>query len=141
MYLRQRTLTVEPVKRLRDRDRIGASGLERHRFRCALVNLRTRSGPHEEVSHSGNRFHGHHASARPHEQPRQLAGARCEVDHDGAATEPQRTSHPVERRGRIVGTAALVRVGSAVETGCGGSMDHRATSYRGDSGELLASWT
>ena len=87
--------------RVRERDALGRAG-ERLRRRAPAARARP---------HLAHRLDRDHVRAARHEQPRQLARAGGEVEHGAPGPQRELLDDPRDRRGRIVGPAALVDVG------------------------------
>ena len=74
-----------------------------------------------------------HRRARRHEQSRELARSRCEVEHDAAGPEPEVVDQPGHRVGRVRGTNPFVHLGLAAESLLGDLVNGHPAIFAGGS--------
>jgi hypothetical protein len=115
----QRARAVEPVKRLRDGDQVGARVAKRQRFGAPRERSHAADALLEGRSHRCDRLDRDHLSARRRQRARQLPGPGADIDDREAGPEPCVLGKPLERGRGIAWTAALVGVGAAPEAPLG----------------------
>jgi len=112
--LAERSLRVEPVERLRDRDGIGRGVRERDRLRGSVQRLDPRGNPR---THLDQGLNGDDARTRRHELPRELPGAGCKIHDDAARPEAELLDEERHRLRRVARPRTLVGVSRARKRG------------------------
>ena len=120
-----RAVVVEPVPRLRDRDRVERRRGQRQGFGGPRHERDVRQQPAEGGAHACDRLDREQRRAARLEQPGQLAGAGGDVGERRAGREAKMVDEPRDRVGRIRGPRRFV-VFRVVETCRRDVVDHVA---------------
>jgi hypothetical protein len=115
------------VKRRRHRHRVDEGVCKRDALRSSREREHPRHAPLELCAHLRERLDGDHVRTAREEQPRELAGAGSEVEHGSPGAQVQPLDDALDRRGRIVGPAALVHVGDGEAARGGMQFRHDST--------------
>ena len=123
--LRHGFVGSEPVEGLAARDRVDTPVRERDRLRRAGERLDTRYGTLELGAHSVDRLDGDDAGTEGQELPRELAGARREIEHVAARADAEPLRDPRNRLVRISRSRPLVDLRGGREAGLRRRMNPR----------------
>jgi len=110
--LAQRLVLTEPVERLADGDGVDVAIRERHPLGGAGEDDDAAHVLLELLPHLAYGLDCDHVGAARHEQPRQLAGSRSEVEHGAARTQVETRDETLDGRRGIAGPSTLVDVGA-----------------------------
>ena len=131
MNLRQRSLVVEPVKRLRDDDHVSRTVGQRQTLGRSLERLDPGDDLEELRTHLRHRLDCDHACTGRRQKPRQLPGAGSDIDDGPPRPEPGPLGEPLDRLDRVRRPRALIDVRPGAEAGRRDRMD---VSRRGHDG-------
>ena len=129
---------IEPVERLRDGDCIQGPGCDRQRLGDGGDDGDVGHGGDEPSAHPLDGLRRDHRRAGRHEQSRELARSRREVEHDAAGPEVKVVDQPRHRVGGVRGTDPFVHLGPAAEAFLGDLVDGHPAIFAGGRARLDA---
>jgi hypothetical protein len=127
MDLRKGRVAAKPVERGSDDDRVHGGIRQRDVLGPPRKRGHLRKAPHERCTHLLDGLDRDEVRARRHEQARELARSRSEIEDGPSRLDPEHPAQVLDGLGRIAGPAALVDLRRLREPAGGRLVDHPAS--------------